>query len=185
MGAKKSKSKEWYTIMSPKFFGRKIIGKTMVSDSKKLIGRKVIVSAVEVTNNFSKYYMKFILRVSNLDGDKLSTDFNGSECMRDYIARMVIRHIKRIDTVQDLTTKDKVKIRVKGMAVLSRKAKSNTLKRIRKHINYLIEDVVLKSKLEDIVEGILNDKIKSYILREIRTIYPVRNFEIRKTEIIK
>ena len=183
MGAKKSKSKEWYTIMSPKIFGRKAIGKTMVSDPDLLVGRKINVSAVEVTNNFSKYYMKFNFKVASVDGDKVSTNFGGSECMRDYVSRMVVRHVRRIDTVQDLKTKDGVKVRVKGLAVVSRRAKSNTLKQIRRRINELVAEAVQVSKMEDIVAGVLNDKLKGHVLREIRTIYPVRNFEIRKTEI--
>lgn len=185
MAAKKAKSKTWYTILSPEIFGKKEIGKTMVSDPNFLVGRKVNISAVEVTNNFSKYYIKFSFKISGLNSDKAYTNFDGSECVRDYISRMVLRYVRRIDTIQDLTTKDGVKIRVKGLAVVSKKAKSKTVKTIRARINELIERFVTKSNLEDFVDGIISDKIKSQVLKEIRVIYPVRNFEFRKTEVLK
>lgn len=185
MAAKKSKSKAWYTIIAPEIFGSKEIGKTTASDPDFLKDRIINLSAVEVSNNFSKYYLKFSFRVTKLNGDKAYTDFSGSECMRDYIARMVLRHVRRIDTVQDLKTKDGVKIRVKGLAVISRKAKSNTLKAIRRRIEELVKKNVEDSSLDDFVNRILDDKMKMYILGEIGSIYPVRNFEFRKTEVIQ
>lgn len=185
MAAKKSKSKDWYTILSPEMFGKSPIGKTTTSDPDTLVGKKINISAVEVTNNFSKYYMKFQFRISGMNSDKAYTDFAGSECVRDYISRMVLRHVRRIDVVQDLQTKDGVKIRMKGIAVVSKRAKSKTVKELRRRIAEIVRSAVEKSKLDETVEGIVTDKIKARVLREIRTIYPVRNFEFRKTEVLR
>ena len=38
--------------------------------------------------------------------------------------------------------------------------------------------------LDDFIKGLMSDEIKNKVLKEARRIYPVRNFEIRKTEII-
>ncbi len=157
----------------------------MVSDPAFLKGRTIIVSAIDLTNNFSKFYLKFKLRVSELNGEKAYTTFDGSECMRDYISRMILRRIRRIDTIQDLKTKDGVPIRVKSLAVIPRKAKSSIVKIIRKRIQDLVKNIVEESKLEDLVNGIVNDKAKIEVLDEIRKIYPVRNFEFRKTEVLR
>lgn len=185
MAAKKAKSKAWFTLLSPEIFGGAQIGKTMVSDPDNLVGRRINVSAVEVTNNFNKYYMKFTFRVGEISGDKARTNFDGSECMRDYISRMVVRHVKRIDTVQDLKTKDGVDIRVKGMAIVSKHAKSNTVKALRRKIAGMVVRMVQEQRLGDFIDGMMTDKLKGQILREIRTIYPVRNFEFRRTQIIR
>jgi len=166
-------------------FGKKPIGKTMISDPDLVVGRKISVSAVEVTNDFNKYYMKFQFLITSVNNDKAYTDFDGSECLRDYISRMVLRHVRRIDAVQDLKTKDGKQIRVKGLAIISRKAKSKTIKTVRRRIQELMEDIVKESNLDDFIEGIVTDKIKNHILRDIRTIYPIRNFEFRKTEMLK
>ena len=181
--AKKAK-KEWYTIIAPPYLKNVEIGKTLASDPNLLIGRKLTISAIEVTNDMSKYYLKLTFRITEVDGKIAKTEFEGSECLRDYIARMVLRRVKRIDVVQDLVTKDGKLIRVKSLVILPRRPTSSVKKAVRKRVSELVEKIVTNSKLEDVVNDILNEKMKREIYREIKKIYPVRNFEIRKTEII-
>ena len=40
MAIKKAKGKEWFSIISPKIFGEKEIGKTLTSEPEKLLNRK-------------------------------------------------------------------------------------------------------------------------------------------------
>jgi small subunit ribosomal protein S3Ae len=184
LAVKKAKSKAWYTLISPEIFGAKEMGKTTAVDPDYLKGRKVTSSAIEITNNFAKYYMKFKFRISDVQGDKAITQFDGSECMRDYISRMVLRHVRRIDAVQDLKTKDGVKIRVKSLAITSKKMKSSIVKIVRMRMQEMVADHVGKSTLGDFIEDMMDDRAKGKILNEIRRIYPVRNFEFRKTEVL-
>lgn len=184
MVTKKTKTKEWFTIIAPKVFDEIEIGRTMVTDPKNLIGRRIILSLMELTNDFSKYYVKFVFKISRVEGNRAFADFDGSECMRDYISRMVVRRVRRIDAVQDLTTKDGVKIRVKGLAIISRRVKSSIQKTIRTSIKEMTKNEVENSTLDEFIEKMISDELKSRVLRETRSAYPVRNFEIRKTEII-
>jgi len=185
LAVKKTKSKAWYTIISPEIFGSKDIGKTTATDIDFIKDRIIVVSAIEVTDDFSKYYLKFNFRVSEMKDEKAYTVFDGFECMRDYISRMVIRHVRRIDTIQDLKTKDGVPIRVKSLAIVSKKMKSSVVKIMRKRIQGLVKDIVEESKLENFLEGVINDQPKIRVLDDIRKIYPVRNFEFRKTEVLR
>lgn len=184
MVTKKTKAKEWFTIIAPKIFNEKDIGRTTVSDPKNLMGRRIVLSLMELTNNFDKFYMKFIFKINRVEGNKAFTRFDGSECLRDYISRMVIRRTSRIDTVQDLDTKDGVKVRVKGIAIIPRRIKSSIQIKIRNRIKEKLKKEIEAITLEDLVEKIISDEIKMGVLAETRRIYPVRNFEIRKTEII-
>jgi small subunit ribosomal protein S3Ae len=181
---KKTKAKEWFTVIAPKIFNEREIGRTMAGDSGMLVGRRVAVSLIELTDNFDKFYMKFIFKVNKIEGNKAFADFDGSECMRDYISRMVIRRIRRIDTVQDLSTKDGVKIRVKGLAIIPRRIKNSIQIKVRNNIKENLKKEVETATLEEFVGKIISDETKARILAEARRIYPVRNFEIRKTEII-
>lgn len=182
---KKSKTKEWFTIIAPKYFDEREIGRTMVSAPNIILNRRISVSLMELANNFSKYYMKFIFRITKINGNRAITEFDGSECLRDYISRMVLRRIRRIDTVQDLATKDSVKIRVKCLAIVSRRTKSNVRDVIRNSIREMVKEEVESSTLEDFIKKIISDEFKNRVLQEARKIYPVRNFEIRKTEILR
>jgi small subunit ribosomal protein S3Ae len=172
-------------VVSPEIFGSKEIGKTTATDPDYIKGRTITASAMELTDNYNKFYLKFKLRVRGLEGERAITDFDGSECMRDYISRMVLRHVRRIDSVQDLQTSDGIPIRVKTLAIVSRKMKSSMVKIIRRRIQELVKKMVEKNTLGDFVEDMIEDNSKMRVLNDIRKIYPVRNFEFRKTEIIR
>jgi small subunit ribosomal protein S3Ae len=182
---KKIKGKEWFTVFAPKQFGEIEIGKILSSNPDSLIGRRITVSAINLTDDFSKYYFKFTFRVSKVSENKAFTEFDGSECLRDYISRMVLRRVRRVDKVQDLVTKDNVKIRVKSLAIIYRRVKSSIQKNVREHVASMMKEMVENSTLEGFIKNMLSDEIKNKILQELRKIYPVRNFEIRKTEVLK
>jgi len=180
----KAKTKEWYSIIAPRLFGEVEIGKTMSSNPDSLVGRRIKISLAELTNNYNKFYIKFIFKIKKLEGTKAYAEFDGSEVLQDYISRMILRRVRRVDTVQDLQTKDGYKIRVKGLAIISRRIKSSIMGRIRNQIREMMKEEVEKSSFEDFVDKIISDELKGKILRTARQTYPVRNFEIRKTELL-
>lgn len=181
---KKTKSKEWFTIIAPKIFDEREIGRTLTSDPATLINRRFSLSLIELTDNINKFYMKFTFRIYKIDGNKAYTNFDGSECLRDYISRMIIRRIRRIDTVQDLITKDGIGIRVKSLTVIPRRIKNNIQLKIRNKIKEKLKEEIESLTLGEFVDKIISDEIKMRVLREERRIYPIRNFEVRRTEIL-
>lgn len=181
---KKARTKEAYTIISPKIFGEREVGTTFASEPKLIIGRKIILSALELTENVNKYYLKFLFKINKVEGNKAFTEFYGTECLQDYISRMVVRRVRRIDIVQDILTKDKVKLRVKSMCTLSRKAKSSVQSSVSKRIGEVIKQEIESRNLEDFVKDLVSDEIRARVLVEARKIYPVRNFEVRKVEVL-
>jgi small subunit ribosomal protein S3Ae len=184
MAVKKGKAKKWFSIIAPKHFGGKEIGRTTASEPQNLVNRKIKVSAVDLTGNIGKYYLKFSLKISKVEEDKAFTEFDGSECLRDYVSRMIVRRVSRIDTVQDLVTKDGKKLRVKGIGVVRGRIKSSIQRAIRNKINKLFKAEIENLTLEGFVKEILSDEIKNKILQGTRKIYSIRKFEIRKTEVL-
>ena len=182
MAVKKTKS--WYKIVAPDYMDGAEIGTTLASEPSALVGKRVTISAIELTNNFSKYYLKMTFKVSKVDGTMASTDFDGSEVLRDYISRMILRRVRRIDTIQDFITKDGKKIRVKGLAVIGRRIKSSIQKKVRSRIRDILKSSVEGETLESFLEKLITDEIKDKIMRDLRNIYPIRFFEIRKTQIM-
>ena len=185
MPTKKTKTKEWFSIIAPKMFDEREIGKTMISDPEHLIGRKITLSILELTNDFSKYYMKISFQVNKVEGTTAFTNFSGTEVMKDYLSRMILRRIRRIDNVENLATKDGTKLVVKTIAIVPRRIKSSIQKVIRVEIKSMIKEEVENASLEGFVQDLLSDSLKSKILQHIRRIYPVRTFEIRKVQTIK
>ena len=180
--AKKLKGKEWYVLIAPKFFKEKEIGETPVGDTKKIIGRKINVHLINLIDDLSKYYIKFNFKVREIKGDKAYTDFAGFECLRDYISRMIRYGIKKTDTIQDLTTSDKIKLRVKTIVITSKKMKKNVETELKRFVEEKMKKNVETNKLDDFIEKTINDNFKNSLINEGSKIYPIRTFEIRKVE---
>lgn len=179
----KKGKKEWYTILAPEYLGNKEIGKTLSFDAENLIGRKLTISAIDVLNDMSKHYLKFTFRISDVKEKIARTEFNGLECLRDYITRMVFRRVTRVDVVQDVLLKDGKKIRVKSLIVLPKKPSESVKKSIRKKVFEVVESFK-NLNLADFVNKVLSEELKKRIYKEIKKIYPVRSFEIRKVEVL-
>ncbi len=183
--AVKLKGKQWVPIISPKAFGEKEIGKAPTAEPEKLVGKRLVLNALEVTNDLNKYYIKLKFKIYAVSGNNALTSFDGFECMQDYISRMVLRRIKRIDSVQDLKTRDNVKLRVKSLTVVSKRVRTNVEMKIREYVSEVMKEEVENSTLEEFLNKVLTNSIKSRIIRQGRTIYPIRNFEIRRTDTLK
>lgn len=180
---KKLKGKEWYVLVAPKIFNEKVIGETPVGDPKTLIGRKVDVNLINLIDDLSKYYLKFYFKVTKIDGNKGHTEFVGFECLRDYISRSIRYGIKKIDTVQDLKTKDGKNIRVKSMTITSKKIKKIVEISLKKFVEDKIKKEIESIDLDKFIEKVINNTIKNSVLKEGSKIYPIRIFEIRKVEV--
>jgi ribosomal protein S3AE len=179
---KKLKGKEWYVLLAPKLFKEKEIGETPVGDAKSLMGRKVDVYLINLIDDLSKYYIKFYFKVNEIKENKAYTEFAGFECLKDYISRMIRYGIKRIDMVQDLTTSDKVKLRVKTITITSKKMKRNVEIELKKFVEEKTKKLIETNTLNEFIEKAINDTLKNSVLNEGSKIYPVRVFEIRKVE---
>jgi ribosomal protein S3AE len=182
--AKKLRGKEWYVMVAPKLFKEKEIGETPVGDAKSLIGRKVDVYLINLIDDLSKYYIKFYFKVNEIKENKAYTEFAGFECLKDYISRMIRYGITRIDIVQDLTTSDKVKLRVKTIIITSKKMKRNVEIELKKFIEEKMKKNVETNTLNEFIEKSVSDNIKNSVIDEGSKIYPIRFFEIRKVEIL-
>jgi len=180
--SKKLKGKEWYNLIAPKLFKEKVIGETPAGEEKTLMGRVVEVHLINLIDDLSKYYMKLYFKVNDIKEKNAYTEFAGLECLRDYISRMIRYGIKRIDTVQDLVTEDKKKIRVKTIIITSKKIKKNVVTTLKTFVEAELKKEVESNKLDKLIEEIIDDTIKRTVMNEGDKIYPIRSFEIRKIE---
>ncbi len=182
--AKKAKGKLWFTVLAPAMFKEQELGSATSSTPEALVGRKITANLATLSDNMNSYYIKFAFLITKVDGDRAFTEFSGSECMRDYISRMILRRVKRIDSVQNCVTKDGKKIRVKCLAVVRGKVKSSIMKVIRSKVVEIMKASTESSSLDEFLDSMISEKLKNEVLMELRKIYPVRNFEVRKIEVI-
>lgn len=176
--------KQWYEIIPPKAFGEKSLGETPAVDAKSLIGRKITVSLLELSRDYAKFYIKLIFQVSDVQGNKAYTKLVGHDIMRERIYRMVQRRVRRVDVIQDIMTKDNVKVRVKTVFVLIRHVGTSIMSATRKKAKEIIEANTKDKTFEDLMMSIISGDLQQFVRKECSKISPLGNIEIRKSEII-
>ena len=181
--ASKLKGKEWYQIVAPSFFGDFVIGETIIMDPEKLKGRVIETSLMDIMGDPTKYYFKFLFKIDGLDGNKAVTKFVGHTTTRDYLARIVRKRTSRIDTNDVIKLKDNT-FRVKTVAVSNRRVSQPLKLEIRRNIREIINKEVSEMKTEEFVRAMVDGKIQTKVKRSLSKTYPLRFFEIRKTELM-
>lgn len=177
--------KTWYEIIAPEMLGGKPIGETLAADSRQLIGRTMDVSLMDISHNYSKFYVKVRLQIDKIDGNRAQTKLVGHDVLRERVYRMVQRHGRRVDAVQDVTTKDGVQIRVKTVFMLIKRVGASTKDATRKLTRDLIEKAAAESTFEEFVNAIISGDLQHNLKKEASRIYPVGSIEIRRTEVIE
>ena len=179
---KSKKVKVRLKLITPEFLGKKEVGEIPANEPEAAKGRRVILSAIDVLGDFNKYYLKFIFKIGEVDNQNAYLYFDGLECTRDYIARMIRRRVDRTDLVVDKKTKDGVVLRIKTITV-TRRVPRGIRTKIRKQIDEILNKVVPESTMDDFILKVLSDDFKNSIVSTINKIYPVRHFEFRKIEV--
>jgi len=179
---KSRKTKVWLKLILPEFLGKKEVGEIPANEPEATKGRRVILSAIDVLGDFNKYYLKFIFKVGEVDNQNAYLFFDGLECTRDYVARMIRRKVDRTDLVVDKTTKDGVTLRIKTI-VVTRRVPSGIRTKMRKRIDEILSKEVPELTMDDFILKVLSDDFKNSIVSTLNKIYPVRHFEFRKIEV--
>lgn len=179
-----AEKKKWYEIFAPKMFDEKPVAETLAADPENLIGRTIEVSLLNLSKDYSRFFVKLLFRIERVEGEKAYTKFVGHDVMRDRIYRMVQRRVRRVDVVQDVRTKDGVNVRVKTVLTLSRRV-NTSLKRVARKIahNYVIHVAELVP-FNDLMKMIIKGDLQKAIKKECSRAYPVTEVEIRKTELL-
>lgn len=176
--------KQWYEIYSPKAFGEKMLGETPATDPKGLIGRRIVVSLLELSRDYSKFYIKLLFQIGDVQGNKAYTKLVGHDITRERIYRMVQRRVRRVDVIQDVVTKDGVKARIKTVFVLIRRIGTSIKSATRKMAKEIIEAQAKEKTFEELIRSIIAGELQQLVRKECFKISPLGNIEIRKSEIL-
>ncbi len=179
-----AEKKKWYEILAPKMFDEKPVAETLAAEPEHLIGRTVEVSLLNLTKDYSRFYVKLLFQIERVEGDKAYTKFVGHDVMRDRIYRMVQRRVRRVDVIQDVTTKDGINMRVKTVLTLSRRVNTALKHAARKVAHDYMIHVAERLPFEDFMKIIIKGDMQKAIKKECGHVYPVTEVEIRKTELL-
>ncbi|MCW4010889.1 MAG: 30S ribosomal protein S3ae [Candidatus Bathyarchaeota archaeon] len=180
----KWRSKVWYLIVAPPYFGNVELGAVPAQEEQSLIGRVTEATLYDITGDFSHQNLKMYFQVTAIEGKTARTVFKGHEYSRDYLRSLVRRRTTKVDGLFNLTTKDGYKLRVAVSALTLSRIKTSQEKIIRKIMDTIVKEKAAVLTLDQFVQEMVLGKIASDIYNESKQIAPLRHVGIRKSKLV-
>jgi len=180
----KWRSKTWYMVMAPPYFGNAELGAIPADEQEKLIGRIIDSTLYEITNDFAHQYLKMFFQINEIDGKTAKTIFKGHEYSRDYLRSLVRRRTTKIDALFNIATKDGYSMRVAICAFTLSRIKTSQEKVIRSIMDKIIKGKAAVLTLDQFAQEIVLGKIASDIYNEAKKIAPIRHVGVRKSKLV-
>lgn len=180
----KWRTKSWYTILSPNYFGSVELSQVPADDPSKLVGRIIDSTLYDITNDFQHQYLKMYFQVVEVDEKTAKTVFKGHEYSRDYLRSLVRRRTTRVDSLINITTKDGFKLRLSVSVFTLSRIKTSQENSMRKLMTRIIKEKSEALTFDQFVQEVVLGKIASDIYNQAKKIAPIRHVGIRKSKLI-
>ena len=180
----KWRSKAWYTVVAPPYFGNVELGAIPADEPEKLIGRVMEVTLYDITGDFSHQYLKLYFQITKVEGKTARTMFKGHEYSRDYLRSLVRRRTTKVDGIFNVSTKDGYRFRVAVCAFTLTRIKTSQEHAIRKIMAKIVEEKSAALTMDQFVQEMVLGKIASDIYNEARKIVPLRHVGVRKSKLL-
>ncbi|MEM2994829.1 MAG: 30S ribosomal protein S3ae [Candidatus Bathyarchaeia archaeon] len=180
----KWRSKVWYTVVAPLYFGSVELGSVPADEPQKLVGRVVDSTLYDVTGDFAHQYLKMLFQITEVDGKTAKTMFKGHEYSRDYLRSLVRRRTTKVDGIFNVATKDGYKLRVAVSAFTLSRIRTAQEKGIRAIMEKIVKEKASALTFDQFTQEMVLGKIASDIYNEAKKIAPLRHVGIRKSKVI-
>ena len=180
----KWRSKTWYMVMAPPYFGNVELGAIPAAEPEKLIGRVVGSTLYDITNDFSHQYLTMQFQITEIDGKNAKTMFKGHEYSRDYLRSLVRRRTTKVDGLFKITTKDGYSLRVAVSAFTLSRVKTSQEHVLRRIMDKIIKEKAAALTMDQFAQEIVLGKIASDIYNEAKKIAPLRHVGIRGSKVV-
>ncbi len=183
----KWRSKHWFKVRAPGLFQHVELGETVASEPEQVVGRTLETTLPELSGgaDAAKAHVKLRFRIERLSGDGVAeARFIGHDLTSDYVRRLARRKRSKIDTALTVTTKDGVRIVLKPVAVGEQRLQSRLRAELRhKIVSILTEEAQLRTSPEFVREMLAGD-LSKVLAHGLKTLYPLKKIEIRRSEVL-
>lgn len=180
----KWRSKTWYTVLAPPYFGSIELGTVPAAEENQLIGRVLEATLYDITGDFSHQYLKMFFQINAVEGKTAHTIFKGHEYGRDYLRSLIRRRTTKVDGLFNITTKDAYKMRISVTALTLSRIKTSQEKVIRKIMEKIVHEKAAALTLDQFVQEMVLGKIASDIYNEAKKVAPLRHVGVRKSKLL-
>ncbi len=193
--------KEWFDIKAPSTFENRNVGKTLINKStglksaaEGLKGRVFEVSLADLQGQEDYAIRKVKLRVDEVQGKNLLTNFHGLDFTSDKLRSLVRKWQSLIEANVTAKTADDYVVRVFMIAFTRRQqnqikkttyAQSSQIRAVRKKAIEIITEEIQKSTLTQLTSKLIPDVIGREIEKSTQSIFPLQNVHIRKVKLLK
>ena len=193
--------KEWYDIKAPSTYKNRNVGKTLVNKSSglksaadTLKGRVVEACLADLQGSEDDSYRKIKLRVDEVQGKNLLTNFHGMDFTTDKYRSMVRKWQTLIEAQVTVKTADEYILRVFAIAFTRKQpnqvkktcyAQSSHIRAIRKVISEILTREVQNATLAQFTSKLIPEVINKEIENATKDIFPLQNVHVRKVKLLK
>merc|ERR1712007_5872 len=193
--------KDWFDIKAPSTFENRAVGKTLINKSTGLKnaadglkGRVVEVCLADLQGSEDHSYRKVKLRVDEVQGKNLLTNFHGMDFTTDKLKSLVRKWQSLVEANVTVKTADDYVLRIFCIAFTRRQAnqikktayaQSSKLREVRKKIIEIMTKEVSNSTLAQLTGKLIPEAIGNEIEKETHSILPLQNVHIRKVKLLK
>lgn len=181
----KWKSKEWYKIQTPSYFGNLDIGETVAGDPEKIVGRRIEVTLYDITNDFNQIHVKLLFQINEVKNKIAYTEYQGHVFTRDYLRSLIRRGSSRIDGIFNVTTTDGYTLRLTAIVLTLSRAKTTQQHIIRKIMEDIIQNKAKELTFQQFVQQVVLGKVGSEIYNAAKKITALRKCEIMKSKVTR
>jgi len=194
--------KEWYDVKAPSAFPTRAVGKTVVTKTQGtktsregLMGRVFEVSLGDLKpNGEDDAFRKFKLKVEEVQGGNLLTNFYGMDLTTDKLRSLVRKWHTLIEAHADVKTTDGYLLRIFAIGFTKRRpnqirktsyAQSAQTRAIRKKMVDIMTREASIVDLNELVVKFIPELIGREIEKATEGIYPLQNVLIRKVKMLR
>ncbi len=193
--------KDWFDIKAPSTFENRNVGKTLVNRSTglknsadALKGRILEVCLADLQGQEDHSFRKVKLRVDEVKGKNLLTNFHGLDFTSDKLRSLVRKWQTLIEVNVTVKTTDDYYLRIFVIAFTKRLpnqikkttyAQSSQIRQIRKKATEIITREVSSVTLAQLTSKLIPEVIGREIEKSTNGIYPLQNVHVRKVKLLK
>lgn len=177
--------KTWTKIVGPAHFKNTDLGESYVYSPQDLVGKKIKVNLSTLENDPRKQNVSIGLKIKEIKGAQVAAETISYEVLPAHVKRMVRTSKDKIDDSFIAICKDKTRVRVKPLVLTRSKTSNAVLTALRKGIKEGFIQKTEKLNFNELLREVISGKMQMGLRNEMKKVYPLSAFEIRKLEVVK
>lgn len=183
--ATKIKKKIWCPIIAPKLFKNIFLGETYITEPKLALNKTITKNLMDLTKDIKKQNMNIKFVVDKIEGGKAHTKVIGFKMISSSIKRLTRRRSDKIELSFVCKTSDNKRVRIKPLLFTRSITRSSVTATLNKATTEQLTKAISKTSFDDLLNDLISHRVQSHFWKSLKTIYPLRNFEIKSMELEK